>query len=309
MSNLNLPISSLPCWVCGSQKLELAKSSNIRATLNSEAFAITDSKYGTTGEIHRCKNCGFLQCSNLEDVLPFYEDLQDTSYENSRAERSLQANKLLKIVRKHRPDGRLLDIGAGSGILVQAIKMGYSPEGIEPSKWLQGKAQEYGLPVHLGTFPHPALAGHYDVVTVIDVIEHISNPVNLLSNICNVIAHDGIVAIVTPDVGSVMARILGWKWWHFRVAHIGYFNKKTLGMACAQAGFKLISMYRPSWYFTADYLVERVNTYLPRMMRIPVYSFLKRVTIPLNLGDSMLGIYKLKRIKNEHSELYRHCSA
>lgn len=295
MRNLNLAISHSPCWICGSQNMELAKRSNIRETLNSKAFAITDSHYGTTGTIYLCQNCGFLQCSDLEDVLSFYEELQDHSYEESRAERSLQAKQLLNIVRKHQPSSRLLDIGAGSGILVeQAIKMGYSPEGIEPSKWLQAKAQEYNLPVHLGTFPHPALTGHYDVVTIVDVIEHVSNPVNLLSNICNVITEDSIIAVVTPDVGSLMARLLGWKWWHFRIAHIGYFNKKTLGIALDKAGFQLISMYRPSWYFTGDYLFERVNTYLPRIMRIPVPSFLKRITIPLNLGDSMLAIYKLK---------------
>lgn len=296
MSNLDLPISTLRCWVCESEKIKLVKRSNIRGKLNSEAFAITDSHYGTTGAIYRCQNCGFLQCSDLENVLSFYEELQDTSYEDSRAERSLQAKKLLKIVQKYKATGRLLDIGAGSGILVeQAIKKGYLAEGIEPSKWLQDKAQEYGLPVHLGTFPNPSLTGHYDVVTLIDVIEHVSNPVNLLLNICNVINEESIVAVVTPDLGSLMPRILRWKWWHFRIAHIGYFNKKTLGIACDKAGFQLINMHRPSWYFPADYLWERINSYLPRFIRVPAPSFLKRITIPLNLGDSMLGIYQLKR--------------
>ncbi|MEE9370214.1 MAG: class I SAM-dependent methyltransferase [Sedimentisphaerales bacterium] len=276
--------------------MELAKRSNISGILTSQTFAITDSKYGTTGDIHRCKRCGFMQCSKLDDVLKFYEDLKDASYEHGRAERAIQAKRLLRVVQKYRPKGRLLDIGTGSGILVeQAIKMGYDAEGIEPSKWLQGQAEKHGLPVYLGTFPHPELRGPYDVVTVIDVIEHVCRPVSLLSSVRDVVCRDGIVIVVTPNVDSLMARILGWKWWHFRVAHIGYFNRKTLAMALDKAGFRLVSMKRPTWYFTAEYLFERVMTYLPRFLRMPAPSFFREIVIPLNLGDSLLGIYSLKQ--------------
>jgi SAM-dependent methyltransferase len=291
-----LPLSNFSCWVCGSKQLELVRHSSIRGSLSSEIFAISDSNYGTTGEIHRCKDCGFLQCSSLKDVISFYEDLLDQSYETLRAARALQAKRILKVIKKYHQDGRLLDIGAGSGILVeQAIKMGYHAEGVEPSRWLYNKAKEYGLPVHLGVFPHPGLNGPYDVVTIIDVIEHVSEPMNLVFNIQNVIAKNGIVVAVTPDIDSFIARLLGWKWWHFRVAHIGYFNRKTFEMLFTKGGFLLISMSRPTWYFTVDYLIERTNKYLPRVMRIPVTSFLKKITIPLNLRDSMLAVLRLNR--------------
>jgi 2-polyprenyl-3-methyl-5-hydroxy-6-metoxy-1,4-benzoquinol methylase len=275
--------------------MELAKCSNISEMLTSQTFAITDSNYGTTGDIYRCNRCGFMQCSKLDDVLKFYEDIKDASYEHGRAERAIQAKRLLMVAQKYRPKGRLLDIGSGSGILVeQAIKMGYSAEGIEPSKWLQGQAEKHGLPVYLGTFPHRELTGPYDVVTVIDVIEHVCHPVSLLSSVRDVVSQDGIVIVVTPNVESLTARILGWKWWHFRVAHIGYFNRKTLAMALDKAGFRMLSMKRPTWYFSADYLFERVMTYLPSFLRMPAPSFFKKIVIPLNLGDSLLGIYSLK---------------
>jgi len=295
MGDLNNSILPFQCWVCGSKEMELAKRSNINEMLTSRSFAISDSRYGTTAEIHLCKNCGFLQCSRLEDVLRFYEDLEDVSYEEGRAARTFQAKKLLKIAQKYRPQGRLLDIGSGSGILVeQAIKMGYDAEGVEPSKWLQSQAVKHGLPVYLGTFPHPDTQGPYDVVTIIDVIEHVSDPVNLISDIRNVILEDGIIVVVTPDISSLMARILGWKWWHFRVAHIGYFNRRTLGMLLDRAGFRLLSLKRASWYFTADYLFDRVMRYLPRFIRISAPSALKKLIVPLNLGDSLLGVCALK---------------
>lgn len=291
----NTNILSSPCWVCGSQQMRLVKSSNISGPLDSQAFAITDSKYGTTGDIYRCENCGFMQCSGLNDTLEYYESLEDACYEQGRSERSIQAKKLLKVVHKYRPDGRLLDIGTGGGALVEeAIKMGYNAEGIEPSKWLQSQARKRGLSVYLGTFPHPELTGPYDVVTMIDVIEHVSNPLELLSGARKVVSKDGIVLVVTPNVNSLMARILGWKWWHFRVAHIGYFNRETLSIAVDKAGLQLVRMKLPTWYFTADYLFERVMTYLPRFLRVRTPSFLKKIVVPLNLGDSLLGIYVSK---------------
>jgi SAM-dependent methyltransferase len=277
------------CWLCGSDALQLVKASNIPSALASHSFSITDSNYGITGVIFRCRACGFMECPDLREVLPFYENLVDTGYEIGRKERGLQARKILEGVRKFRVGGRLLDIGAGSGILVeQALELGYRAQGIEPSKWLQKTAADRGLPVSLGTFPHPEVCGPFDVVTLIDVIEHVSNPVELLCNIRQALKQDGLAVIVTPDVSSIAARILSWKWWHFRIAHIGYFNKRTLLFALGRAGLKPVLVRRPAWFFTADYLWVRVQRYLPRVLRIPPPNFATHLVIPLNLRDSWL---------------------
>ena len=225
----------------------------------------------------------------MKDVLRFYEGLEDSAYEAGREERGLQAHKLLEIARKLQPGGWLLDIGAGSGMLVeQALQMGYRAQGIEPSAWLYKVAKQRGLPVHLGTFPHPAATSPFDVITLIDVIEHVSNPVDLLRNIAESLSPGGIALIVTPDVSSVAARLMGWKWWHFRVAHIGYFNKRSLSLALDRAGLQLILKKRPGWYFSANYLWERTHRYLPEVFRVAPPRLLSRVVIPLNLRDSWL---------------------
>jgi SAM-dependent methyltransferase len=277
------------CWICGSHKLALVKPPNCSATLNSNSFSITDSHYGVTAGIYECGSCGFLQCSELAHVLPFYEGLVDADYEAGRRERTLQAHKILRLVRKLRPGGRLLDIGAGSGMLVeQAMQMGYAAEGIEPSRWLYEMAVRRRLPVHLGVFPNSALGGRFDVITLIDVIEHVSNPVELLRHIAEALDGGGVAVIVTPDVRSLAARILGWKWWHFRVAHICYFSRRTLMLALDRAGLRPILVRRSAWFFTADYLWVRTHRYLPKVLRFPPPRFLARMVVPVNLRDSWL---------------------
>ena len=174
------------------------KPSNIKNVLTSDAFSITDSHYGTTAAIYRCERCGFLQCTDLPDVLPFYEDLVDPSYDAGRSERSIQARKILEVAHKLQPGGRLLDIGAGSGVLVeQAIQMGYQAEGVEPSGWLRQIALQRNVPLHLGTFPHPAMSGKFDVITLIDVIEHVCDPIDLLHNITAHLARGGTASPTT----------------------------------------------------------------------------------------------------------------
>ncbi len=281
------------CWICEGKNLVKCKANNIPEGITSQSFAITDSTYGVTTELVKCQTCGFIQSSEKINLVDFYKNLEDPGYEANRKERSLQAKKILLEIQKVKTGGRLLDIGAGSGMLVeQALALGFVAEGVEPSQWLQRKAVEHGLPVKLGIFPHPELSGPYNIVTLIDVIEHVDDPVGLLKAIANGMANSGIIAVITPDVGSMVAKILGYHWWHFRVAHVGYFNKKTLHMALGKAGFEKVNLTKAKWYFAADYLLQRINTYLPKFLRLPPPKFLQKWTVPLNLGDSMFAIYK-----------------
>lgn len=288
----NVQSSNGTCWVCDAQTLRVIKKNDITAPVRSTDFAITDSSYGKTSELSQCSTCEFIQSTSLSDVLSFYENLEDTSYEANRKERLLQAEKIVKSLKRHIPGGRLLDIGAGSGILVEeAKKGGFDAEGIEPSTWLQQQAKELKLPVFLGTFPHKEAVGPYDAITIIDVIEHVNNPVSLLQEAHKVLNKDGIIVVITPDVDSVVARLLQFKWWHFRIAHIGYFNKKNLDRALVRAGFTKVHTESAKWYFALDYLLKRVNTYLPTWFQIPIMKSFSKVTIPLNLHDSVMVVY------------------
>lgn len=281
------------CWICGAEAWRPFKPSTIQDCISPEDFRITDARYGHTGRIDACAACGFKQCVDAGAVLPYYEDLDDPAYDEGRAQRGLQAAKILQAVARHKRGGRLLDVGAASGILVEkAGELGYDAVGVEPSRHLAERARQAGLNVHLGAFPHPAISGSFDVITLVDVIEHVPSPVQLLRDIAGQLAPGGLGVVTTPNVESLAARVLGRRWWHFRIAHIGYFSRRTLLRALEQAGLEAVDVSSPPWFFGLDYAGERVLQYLPRALRFGMPAFARRFTVRVNFYDSLQVIFR-----------------
>ena len=289
----NAGASTRRCWICGDASLVRVYDGNLPATLTSSDFQITDKQYGRMAALDRCGNCGFHQCTDMANVLEYYVEMEDQQYERTREARALQERGILHHIPASRLRGRLLDIGAGSGILIeQAKKLGFEAMGVEPSIELQTRAVQHGLNVHLGVLPHIDIRGPFDIITVVDVIEHVSDPIGLLRQARELLAPDGLLLVTTPDRGSVAALLMGWKWWHYRVAHIGYFDRATLGATIGKSGFELSALKRPSWRFPASYLVERVTSYGPKALQFKPPEMLDRLIVPLNLRDSLLAICK-----------------
>ena len=209
---------------------------------------------------------------------------------------------LLSKARKVNPAAKsLLDVGAGAGLLVaEAKRLGFDAFGVEPSHSLVALARRlYHVDLAQGVFPHPSLAGRkFDLIFLVDIIEHISNPVELLRHCAEALAPGGIVILVTPNIRSLVARVLGQRWWHLRLAHVGYFSHPSLANAAAQAELTAVEQFSAKWFFRVSYLAERLESYLPvsGLNRIssklrPLQWIYDRV-IPLNLHDSLVLVLK-----------------
>jgi 2-polyprenyl-3-methyl-5-hydroxy-6-metoxy-1,4-benzoquinol methylase len=141
----------------------------------------------------------------------------------------------------------------------------------------------------LGTIDIIPPQKQFDFITLIDVIEHICDPIGMLRQCSSLLNNNGKLLIVTPDSASLVARLLGYRWWHYRIAHISYFNITTLKFALAASGLQVIAVKRPRWWFTLDYLCERLLNYLPNVI-LPRGKWLEKIQIPVNLFDSIAVI-------------------
>jgi 2-polyprenyl-3-methyl-5-hydroxy-6-metoxy-1,4-benzoquinol methylase len=229
-----------------------------------------------------------------------YEKLVDPDYEDGAENRLLQMRDLLGLGMKVQPKARnLLDIGAGSGLLTaEAGRMGLTAIGVEPSRSLVSAAwQSNHVELLQGTFPHPRLErSEFDLVYLADVIEHVDDPVGLLADCAKALTPNGVLIVVTPDVSSLAARLLGQKWWHFRLAHVGYFNARSMNQAASRAGLRIRFKRRARWFFPIRYLADRTARYLPvgglnrTVDRIALLRRLYDLVIPLNLRDSFVFV-------------------
>ncbi len=87
--------------------------------------------------------------------------------------------------------------------------MGWNPSGIEPIKILSeyGK-NKFGLNILNGVFHDFNIPkNHFDIVSLLDVIEHVENPKNFLINIRSIIKNNGLLIISFPDIGSISAKL------------------------------------------------------------------------------------------------------
>jgi SAM-dependent methyltransferase len=85
----------------------------------------------------------------------------------------------LKKIKKNKNSGNLLDIGCNMGFFARKAKqMGFNVEAVEPSPALAKiAAEQFGLKVHNSFLEKANLPEkHYDVITLIDVFEHVTNP-------------------------------------------------------------------------------------------------------------------------------------
>lgn len=280
------------------------KARNLEGRLSPEDLRITDFHYGRTLALLTCTDCGFVfaNADELGDLTALYEALQDPEYEETQDDRALQMRWILSLARKARPEARtLLDVGAGTGLLVaEAERAGLDAIGIEPSRRFAEVARRHRRRVLQGVFPHAALSERrFDVICLVDVIEQVADPLMLLRDCQQALTPEGVLIIVTPDVGSAVARLMRKRWWHLRVAHVGYFNRKSVHTALRLCGLKVEREYRAKWFFRVRYLAERLTRYLPLVgwinraaSRWRALNWLYSRVVTLNLCDSFLLIVK-----------------
>ncbi|MFM2118886.1 MAG: hypothetical protein RL722_354 [Pseudomonadota bacterium] len=138
--------------------------------------------------------------------------------------------------------GRLLDVGCAAGFFLVEAQARYEVSGVELSDYSSRFAREqFGLDVTTGTLQEAAFEpALFDLVTLWDVIEHVADPLAVLTEVARVLAPGGKVVLTTGDIGSRYARARGADW-HLLTPpwHLYFFSRATLTGLAARAGLKV----------------------------------------------------------------------
>ena len=88
----------------------------------------------------------------------------------------------------------------------------------------------------------PARLSPGSAVHLGDVLEHVRDPVAMLTRARDVVRPGGVIMVVTPDIGSLLGRLLQIK----PREHPIYFTERSLGLALERAGFADVRVARSS---------------------------------------------------------------
>jgi len=207
-------------------------------------------------KIFKCRNCG------VQFMNPQYSDTYLNEYysgyiiDEPQWEEPLVYchNYYLSIVEKFARKGKLLDVGAGKGYLLEtAISRGWQAEGFDVDSVLTKKlSDKYNINVYDGDFASLNIEPEtYSAVTLHQVIEHLKDPVSYINKIKQILKTGGILFLVQPNIHSRSALFkLAFEKLGIRKKNIGayydtshhlfYYTPSTLKKFIESNGFKVL---------------------------------------------------------------------
>lgn len=280
------------CPICNAATCTLLLPATSSAPQSPRQIQVTEKYFGMHGDIVTCDMCGFAYIGEKQyarTVMGLYKEMQDDVYLQEEKERRQSFIGVIRTIEAIRngEKGRLLDIGCCTGgLLVEARARGWQVDGVDTSAWACRMAKKiHGLSLYNGSIESYAAGNHtFDAITMLDVLEHVENPKTLLEKISLMLDDDGIFCIVTPDFGSLAARLLKKRWWGIRLAHLSYFRRSDLDALFALTGFTVVRSNTYIRYFSLYYILVRMFPGIDQSGGLK--TLLKRITIPLIFFDT-----------------------
>ncbi len=248
--------ASVPCALCRNETYRLVVDMGWRRIL-------------------RCTECGLVRA----DPLPTFDEKlasETNDYEVDAAcpevqdlfnnyHRDYVVDPIILRMQQHLGDlektlggpGSLLDIGAATGIFMHlARERGWSPTGIELcAERAAAASKEFDVPIQTGMFTADSFdAGRFDAATMLDVVEHTTDPLAMLKSAHAVLRPGGAVFVAVPNQNCLLtvlvnlyARLGGPKAQKllprlYVPIHLHYFTPRTLTRLVTDAGFRVVHL-------------------------------------------------------------------
>lgn len=229
-----------PCHICGAQTQALG--------------ALRGTYFKTDFHFRRCPECGYTFVENPStDFARIYDEKYyrglgadptlDYLNELEQPDDSVRVYEwrgVLKAVHALHPlnaETQWLDFGCGNGGVVRYAR-DHSPCracGFEEG-WIADQARGRGIPI-LKRSDLSALNGQLDVVTAIEVFEHIPDPVDCLKQIRALLKPGGLLFFTTGNAQPFRGNFFKWGYVRPEI-HVSYFEPRTLDRALQAAGFR-----------------------------------------------------------------------
>jgi SAM-dependent methyltransferase len=202
-------------------------------------------------KLRRCPECACLWADDArqdEAVLAeAYEQVSDRYFDAqeddpryvrfyARLERALQ---------RHVSGRTLLDVGCGDGVFLAALSDQWTKRGVEPSVSGARLAQKKDLEVVCANLDTLNLDGRADLISALDVIEHVVDPHAFVDSFKRHLRPGGYAMLLTGDAASYPARTAGPHWSYLRwCGHVSVFSRAGLRRLLESHDFEILYWQR-----------------------------------------------------------------
>src|SRR5258707_10300420 len=209
-------------------------------------------------DIIACAACGFRHAVPLPDPIDLdavyreeYYTLEKPDFivfaEEDQQWAELAQTDRLAIFERLLPRDRrrLLDIGCGPGWFLKTAKeRGWQVRGIEPSRQAAAHARSLGIDFVENFFSAKSAPGlgTFDAVHLNNVLEHVPNPIEVLTLARDVLTPGGLLCVnvpndFTPFQRSACTALSLPEWWVAPPHHLNYFDFDSLAALYERLGF------------------------------------------------------------------------
>jgi SAM-dependent methyltransferase len=198
---------------------------------------------------------------------------------------------LVDVLRRRLPSGRssrILDVGCGAGLFFERLSEFGSVRGVETDTTMRTGRPEIDDRIHWGTLESFPGDPRFDAVLMLDVLEHLADPLPLLRRALAMIADRGMLVATVPAFRSL------WTSHDDLNEHFERYTKRTFGELLSRGGWRVEMLrYFFHWTFPAKLAVRLVESVRLRKDRAPEPPRIPPK--PLNRA-----LYLLSRLEQRH---------
>lgn len=155
----------------------------------------------------RCPACSLIhlvrKTEEQDDPLSYYRENYYNDYADDQSERDRMHlnDHILNLIETNGIKGRLLDIGCGCGFFLRTARdRCWDIQGVDPSEQSIAKARELvGEGASVGTLQDVNTGSLFDVVTMINVLDHLRSPDKALARSWEILRSGGLLYLRFPN--------------------------------------------------------------------------------------------------------------
>lgn len=237
----------MACLVCAADNLvdlgpifhdQPACIAGVEAKLGTEMFRLLG-----------CPECGvnqkypFIPAEELERC---YAAASDDNWGNTIDHKARQTDLFADTLNRHVPGGHLLDIGCSNGAILSCFDDRWKKYGVEPSVAASRLAAARGINILGQTINDLTLVvDQFDAVMAIDLVEHLSNPMQFFAKVRGMLRQGGVFLVFTGDTDAATWSRFGSSHWYCGLPeHVVFFNAKSIRWIAHRTGFKVSEVQR-----------------------------------------------------------------